>query len=449
MHIRKRSHIPVSMIFLGMLLAAYGGTAAAAVDVSLRANETYTDNVNVSGSSPQSEHIGGLAGTFTLFTNGPYLEAEVAADLAYFHYFRDAYEDQFRRGLEGNFKLNFVDGHLVWITSDSYGAVLRDPLDSERPDNISYDNYLTTGPQLTVGFMSRLHVRAGLLYGRADYEAEDVPDNEQYTGELALVLPATATSETSLNVGIRRVRQEPTEVSSPEIADYDVREAFLRSTRAAARGEFHVDVGATSLKIDSASTLIPLFRFGISRRISPRLLLASTAGLQYQEGVGRFRRLQGEDGPGSGSSDPREDVIDSPSPLRDRFIALTLTYEGVRTQAHVSAGYNNIAFQHSSNPLGKQKYSTLTLAVERRIRPTFSLDALVEYHRRNLPLFGRNDETVVGHVGATWHLQPKLDLRLSGQVRERHSNAIDGDYKANVARLEMIYRPRSRGAARD
>ncbi|HWL64113.1 MAG TPA: outer membrane beta-barrel protein [Steroidobacteraceae bacterium] len=423
--------------------------AAPVLDISLRAGDTYTDNVNVSGSAPEDDHVAGLATRINLDTRRERLEAHLTADLTYLNYLQNTYDSQFRRGANGSLILNFLNGHVAWIVTDNYGAVLEDPLSAERPDNLTYDNYVTTGPQIVVGNVAKLHARGSFLYGRADFGADDIPDNEQYSGDFALILPATQVTESSLNVRMRRIRQDPDAAPLASAFDYDFGEAFLRISRRAARSEIYAEAGATRLDAEGDSSTTPLSRVGFVRRVTPRISLDIAGGIQYQDSLGRFQRLQDAAGEGSGGiSDPRGDVIDTASPMRDRFIDLGLFYDGIRTTAYLTANYNKVDVERSADLLGNQEYASFGVGIERRIRPTWSLDMAAEYNRRNLGGFGRRDENVFVQIGSTWHLQPKLDLRLAVYRRERHSKVLDGDYEVSSAQLEIVYWPRNSSRAR-
>lgn len=429
-------------------MAALQQAAAADVGLTLRAGDTYTDNVGLTSSSEQTDNILGVSGALRLLAQGTRYEASLNADLTYFHYANGTFDDQLRRGLMGDAKLYLLEDRIVWDTSESYGPVLADPLSEYGPENIRYDNYLTTGPTILIGQESRLHARLGLQYGRSDYGYGNTPDNQQFTGNLSIQMPVTATTDSSFNVLARRVDHDAADDPTFDVATFQMREAYLRFVRGSARSDLYLEAGASSVGESGEYSTTPLVRTGLARRVSPRVTLTSSIGMQYQDTLGRFRRLQEQIGAGTGViSDPRTEVIVSAAPMLDRFVDLSLEYEGLRVTSYAHASYNRVKVDGSTDPLSRQQYANAAVGLERRVTPRWSLLVSASYDFRHFGEIDRRDEDVLVLIGSSWKLQPKLDLVMQVYRRERHSNEPNADLKASFARLEIVYRPMSPAAA--
>ncbi|HET9863197.1 MAG TPA: outer membrane beta-barrel protein [Steroidobacteraceae bacterium] len=449
----------MSTIGLAAVLAA---PLARAVDkdLSFHVGDTWSDNVTYSADDPVADHITGVATKIGLATSGPVLEATARADLTYLHYIDDTFDDQFQRGFIGDARLNFFDGRFSWIATDNYGPVLEDPLSTDRPDNWTYDNYFTTGPDVVFGPLSGTHVLAGARYARVDYETATEPGNEQYSANLGLVFPSSARTETSLNVNGRRVKQQ--EVESNDVLvpafDYDLGEAYAHYSNDGSRNSMSIDAGVSALRTDDSSeqdgtSTAPLLRLGLGRKITPRLTLMLYGGTQYQENLGRFQRLQNTPQPGGQNpGQVRDDVITTSSPLKDTYGTLMLSYDGARTAADFSVSHNRVDVEGNeeaaSSLAADQQYTTANFALQRQVTPTLTLELAGNYQDRDYDSLGRRDKDVVGQLSSVWRLQRELELTLIYQYRERDSNIPNAQYQVNSIQLELVYRPASEIAAR-
>jgi hypothetical protein len=421
---------------------------AADIDLTFRLGDSYTDNIGVTNTARRADHVLGLTSGLTVGVRRPRLEADLVANLTGLHYVNGTFDDQVQRGLFGTVRLNLIEEHLTWVSGESYGPVLEDPLSPDRPDNLTYDSYFTTGPEIVLGSASHLHAQVNLQYARADFQAKDVPSNQQYSGQMSLVLPSNATSNSSLNVRFKRLRQEKVAADSPLYGsdyDFDIREAYLGLKRQAAREDYFIEAGATSVGGSGDSSTGPLLRLGIGHMLTQRTRVAMSLGTQYQDSLGRFRRLQeaGTTDP-SDVSNPRQDVINTVGAMSDRFVEMTLSFSGTRTDGYLKADYSRVRVQDSVDALGKQEYTGVTAELQRRIRPRWTLALTSSYNGRTFGEFGRRDDDFFASLSSTWSLLPKLDVLFSVYRTERHSNAIDGDFVANFARLQFVFRPVSR-----
>lgn len=457
---RSATRTVVSTLGLASMLAA---PLARAVDkdLSFHVGDTWSDNVTYSADDPVADHITGVATKIGLATHGPVLEATARADFTYLHYVDDTFDDQFQRGFIGDARLSFAEGRFSWVATDNYGPVLEDPLSTDRPDNWTYDNYFTTGPDVIFGALSGMHVLLGARYGRVDYETKTEPGNQQYSANLALVFPSSERTDISLNLDGRRVKLQAVESNDVLVppADYDLGQAYAHYSNDGSRNSLSIDAGISSLRTDEASgqdaaSTAPLLRLGLGRKITSRVTLMLYGGTQYEENLGRFQRLR--ESPQPGGQDPgdvRDDVITTSSPLKDTYGTLILSYDGPRTAADVSVTRNRVDVEGTAEAVSAlaadQQYSTVNFALQRHVRPTWTLELAGNYQEREYDTLGRRDKDVVGQLSSIWKLQRELELTLIYQYRERESNALGAQYEVNSIQLELVYRPASEIAARE
>lgn len=418
---------------------------AAEMDLSIHAGDTYTDNVAFSNASKRSDHVAGVATKLGLATQGPRLQATMTTALTYLHYVNNTFEDQIQRGFTGEGRFSLIEGRLSWAATENYGPVLQDPLSVDRPDNLTYDNYFTTGPDLTLGSPTALHLLMGARYGRVDYEVPNTPGNQQYTGNISIILPTSERVEKSINFSERRINQEKPSVATTQFHDdYDTREAYARYSSKGVRNTLHVDAGVSMLSGGGISSNAPLLRLGLGRKLTPRITLSASAGSQYQDSLGRFQRLQSAPVTTTGSiSDPRNDVTNTASPMQEKYVDVVLSYDGVRTNFDLRGAHNRVKFERDTSSLAIQRYSSASLALQHLVTPTWTLNLEAEYDRRYLGVLGRADDDLFGYAGSSWRLQPKLQLDLGYQYRSRSSSDAGSGYTANSIQLQIVYRPYS------
>jgi hypothetical protein len=425
-------------IALGVLaaLALADRSVAADYDLSFHVGDTYTDNAFLTPSNEQSDHIGAAAMRLDLAAGNDRYDATLRTAMTYMHYFKDTFEDELLRGLEGVVNINIVPGKVFWRIQENYGPVLDDPLAADRPDNWTYDSYFTTGPEMQFGELEEFHVVASASYSRADYENDTTPDNEQYEGRLTFALPGTERYENSLNLMARRIEQRPVPELGILAEGFDMQEGFIRIRNELKRWSFEVDAGATALQDAGESQVTPLFRAQLERTLTAHLTMSLQAGSQFSENLARFSRLQ-TDSPDV--DNPRDDVTPLGDPMEERFANLMFEFDGRRTFAALVLGYNELDYEGSSSDFDAQEYSDATFDLRRQISPRFSLNLGGSFNRREYQSINRRDDDSYAFVAFGWRASRDLELTLVARNEQRDSTDPTADYDENSLLLEVSY----------
>ena len=139
----------------------------------------------------------------------------------------------------------FIPERFVWVVADNFSQIASDITSVSTPDNRENVNYLSTGPDITIGLTGRTSL---LLSGRVNdtyYEEADT-DSEGLSGSLALVRQMSDFSALSLNGSTTEVNFD-----DEVFADYRIDEAFLRWSTETERTTFILDGGYNRIDSDT------------------------------------------------------------------------------------------------------------------------------------------------------------------------------------------------------
>jgi len=431
------------MIWAVVAVALNAGSSAAEMDLSLHAGDTHTDNVTYGSVVERPDDVAGLAAKLQLQSVGSWLEARVKTDLAYLHYVDGAYNDQFKRGFAGDVRAAAFERRMIWNISDNYGPVLEDPLAAPNPDNWTYDNYFTTGPDFILDGPRASQVIAGLRYGRVDYEQSHVPDSHEYSGTLSWLLAAPANLTRSFTGSYQRVVQRD-DTLALQLAgdDFVLKQLYASFGRRGGRTDVSLDAGVSQVSFGGTVASDPLVKASMSRKLSPRLTLSLSGSTQFQGSPGRFQRLQQDTtGPLTDVSDPRSDVVNTASPLKDQFANLRLSFRGLRDSLDVQGSVSRVKVVDTSVAQADQEYRSYSFEWIRQVSPSWAMSLSAVQVRRNFNSSTQYDTETEAYLASRWRLQPKLELALTLTRRERDGNYVNGDFAADTAQLELIYRP--------
>ena len=139
-------------------------TARADLNLDAEIGAEHSDNVRRVATDEQSDTIGTARVTLTLEEMRPRLEARIAADVQYRHYFDDSYDSEVVGGLSGDVAWSILPERFIWIVQDNYGQIAADRAQPDTPDNREDINYFTTGPDLRLR-RRVLRLRAGSCSG--------------------------------------------------------------------------------------------------------------------------------------------------------------------------------------------------------------------------------------------------------------------------------------------
>ena len=153
----------------------------------------------------ESETIGTAGLLLGITTDRPKLDADVAAHLEYRHYLDDTFDSEVVGGVNAFVAYAFIPERFIWVVEDNFSQISSDITAVDTPDNRENVNFLSTGPDFTIGLTARTSLQ---LSGRVsdEYYEERETDSQGLSGSLALIRQMSDASSVSLNGSHQRDR---------------------------------------------------------------------------------------------------------------------------------------------------------------------------------------------------------------------------------------------------
>jgi hypothetical protein len=401
--------------------------------LGLDAGVRYTDNVSRSNVDEQSESVGVASLLFGINTDRPKLDADVSANLEYREYLDDTFDSELAGGVAALVSYAFIPERFVWVVTDNFTQVASNITAVSTPDNRENVNYLSTGPDVTIGLTGRTSL---LLSGRANdtyYEEADT-DSEGFSGSLALIRQMSDDSALSLNA-------TTTDVDFDEefFIDYRIDSAFLRWSTETERTTLILDGGYnridsdTDTSDDSTSDGL-LARVEVSRAVGARSRVGLTAGTGFETPGQGLRRDQDVVG-----VDPNvvEDAIVGGDAYRADYAYLTFTTEWERSS--FSAVIDTRSETHEAFEAADRDVYGALVRMERQISQRFTVDVSGTYAKDDLTgIDFEFDEWSVG-LGARWQLSERFAIQTRLTHIEGSSEDGTRDFDENTAYIGFSY----------
>jgi hypothetical protein len=413
-------------------------THAAGLDIGadVRVGDTYTDNPRYEPNPAHGDNIGGVSLNAVASYDSSRTRLDLRGSTTQQHYFQGTYSDRTLRGFSGNSVFTLAQDKLTWLVSDVYGPVLADPLSPNRPDNLTYDNYFSTGPDLTLGSADQWHGRLSGRYQRSDYEDPRSPDNQQTLLQLGVFMPTATTSEISLQLrGLHTSEDDAGPQSLALPVDYNVRDAFLRLARRGARDVMNLDAGYSWVNSGRGFERVPMLLGSWGHRYTAMLRSDLQLGTHLTDGMQRAYRQR----EGAVLDQPTPDSSDLSGPLKEQYAHFQFMAVGARTTAAIGAGRNKVRQLLANGALSDQTYDTAELMFARRATQRWTITVGGQLQRSNFGLAGRRDELGTYYVESTLDVTRNLQFKAGAHRQSRNSSAANGDYRANLLLVEFKY----------
>lgn len=423
----QRGWAPLGAL-IGLELAT--GTARAAVieyETSLSAG--HSDNITRSDLDPVEETLAGVGARFSLDQQSSRLRADVVADLSYFEYLDNVFDSELVGEAAAATSLAIVPERLEWVLNDNFGQVLSDPFAPATPDNRENINYLSTGPELTIGLGSQNRLRFGARYGLISYEDSPL-DSEAVSGNFALVRLLSSASSVSLNLAGSKVEYKEAALQG----DYDQRDAYVSYEASGARTRLTIDVGYTELErdIESDADSGMLLRLSATRRVSASSTVSLSGGREFSNSGGAFAAAQQQGGISLGSAAGRQTV----EPFTRNYAALGWTFSRARTGVFLQGSWEDHSYE-SSTALD-QTITGVSAQVRRDLSTSMSLVFDAQWAKGEFSQPGGYDEAGVGAT-FSWHLSRRTSLNATYDYITRNSDMVNGDYNENRYFISVSY----------
>ena len=269
-----------SSILIGIVLSTVPGVSYATETLlNLSYTAEHSDNARRSSSLPYEDIANIYQVETKYFNQGPRLDVDIAADLAFRSYVHGAYEDDWQANLNAKLLWYISPRRFQWHLDD-----LRRPIraDNSLPFTLSNKqnfDLLTTGPDYfirlspttTIGLEARTQV--------AQYDVTSLYNSHRNSGTLRWIRRSSEITTYSLNEELSRLNYDETSA-----VDYTKEETYVRWKSQTKRGDYQVDLGLTNAEQASAiPTKGHLGRFTGDFKMSPQTKLTIFASHEISD----------------------------------------------------------------------------------------------------------------------------------------------------------------------
>jgi len=401
-------------------------THAAAPGYEIQVGAIESDNVERLPAGGTSATIGMEELTFDWHDRGPWLDADVDADVSHLDFFPRIYSDEFIGNVLGVVKVNVVPDLLSWNVNDNFGQAPLEPLAPITPANLENINYLSTGPSLTLPLGRATYLDVTGSYGRVNYQVSPL-DSTRLLGTIGLLHELSPGTELSINASDDNIRFA-NEQANP---NYQRQDAFGRFDTKGGRTELGVDLGFSRLDMPGIRYQAPLARFDISRRVSPDSTIGMALGHDYSDAADGFRIVQGI----GGATQNAQPIVAAAAPFLSDYATLAWNFKYLRTTLDLSAAYFRDRYQ--TDPTLNDKRTVLALIAARQMTPVMQL-SLTEYLVRWQ--FDSTQESATESdtgVQLVWRAGTHLSFRLAYFLAKGNSNVFAFQYTENRVWLSV------------
>jgi hypothetical protein len=389
----------------------------------------HTDNIERVNDDEQAESIASIGAQLSLEHESRRLTTSITSRLEYREYLDNTFDSEVIGNLVGNALLDIVEERLTWTIEDTFGQSTVNQFAPVTPGNRENVNYLSTGPDLTLPFLSR---NSFIVRGRladVNYESSNL-GNQRIRGELALKRDLSEASNASINATSEQVDFE----DDAQFIDYDRNEGFLNYNANTARTNLSIDGGITEIRSQGEKQDTWLGRIAFTRHVSSAATLSFEVGHDFSDAGTIFVELESLLQPGSTDPVP---VQQTATPFENTYALLRGEFSGRRTDVRLQAGYNDEKYQDQST--FDRARLTLLLTLERDLSSVISAHVGGNYSRQDYDTLGRTFADMTATLGMRWNFGRASYVSLDYQYLDRSDDLNTAEYSANEVWLRVAY----------
>jgi hypothetical protein len=395
----------------------------------------YTDNASRAQVDEESETIGTAGLLLGITTDRPKLDADVTAHLEYREYLDDTFDSEVVGGINAFLAYAFIPERFIWVVEDNFTQIASDVTAVDTPDNRENVNYLSTGPDFTIGLTARSSLQLSGRVSDTYYEERDT-GTQGLTGSLALIRQMSDASSLSLNGSVSEI-----DFDEEVFSDYRIDSAFLRWNTVTERTTFILDGGYDRVSQDDPFNLIEddtsdglLARVEFSRAVASRSRIGVIAGTGLEtpgQGLRRFQDVIGVD-PG----DDEDAIVGSDAYRADyAFLTFNTDWERGAFAAVIDARSETHEVETEAD---RDAYGAL-IEMSRQISRRFTANVNGRYTKND---FTETDfEFDEWSVGVGLSVQVSERFSLEARVAHIEGSSEDGtrDFEENTAYIGFSY----------
>ena len=402
--------------------------------LDLNAGVDYSDNITrvLASGEEIEETVGSLGLTLMLDHDGRRVTSNLAADLAWLHYFDDTFDDEVVGYFDGDLVIDIVPERIQWFFQESFGQIRTDPLSADTADNREYTNFFTTGPDFILGLGGPNFLRLSGRYSDNTYEDLSF-DSRRYGGTVTLGRRMTDATVLSLNVNSERIEFDDQVLNT----DFDRHAAYLNYSTQGARTGLNISLGYTELDMLGETSGGMLAQFDLTRRVSAASSLYLSAGTRFSDAGDVFRDAL--DRRTRTDSRSRESALTQATDdaFEYRSIGGGYTFEKNRTTARFGVEWSDE--QYERDVALDRSTMTWSVYLARELSRTLTVSLRGSYYEQEYDTLGYDDEEIEVRLGSFWQLGRRAGLTFSyDYFRREASNVISGSTENRIG-MAFVY----------
>lgn len=402
--------------------------------LDLNAGVDYSDNITrVLASGEEIEETIGSAGfTLMLDHEGRRVRSNVAADLAWLHYFENTFDDEVVGYFDGDLVFDIVPERIQWFFQESFGQIRTDPLSAETADNREYVNYFTTGPDFTLGLGGANFLRLSGRYSDNTYE-DLTFDNTRYSGTVTIGRRLTETNVLSVNVTSDRVEFDDESVNT----DIDRQAAYLNYSAQGARTGLNANVGYTEVEILGETSSGLLAQLDLTRRLSPASSIYLSAGTRFSDAGDVFRDALDRRTRFQGQSRDATLTQATDDAFEYRSFSTGYNFERNRTTLQFGVEWSEERYERAVEL--DRTVTTWNAFFRRELSRALSVSLLGRYYQQEYDALGFDDDEIEARLGALWRLGRRVGLMFSYEYFHREASNVTSGSTENRVGMAVTY----------
>ena len=422
------------LLFAGLLVLPV--SAYADFEGSVKGAVGFSDNIARTETGEVDDVIlsGGFAFTYAERTRK--LKADITADLDYYEYTENTFQNEWLGSLNGNVEVSVIDQRLAWLFTDTFGQQQSDPFAAATPETREYANLFSTGPFIRLLPAGRNSIDLTAKYTRSDYEERD-SDNDAFSGELRIGRQMSRNSSIALVPSHQRVEFNVSRIPSIEQSDVAIEYEVT-----GANNELSIAIGGTQVEAGGFEDDGLLLDLSWSYRITDSSSLAISGGSRYSSQGDSFRLYQEF----LSGRDTTVDNTVSNAPFRNNYFDIVQSVSVGRNEIVARATFSQEDFADDSG-LDRDIFGG-NLALRREFRRDWSVGASGGVDRRDFKYLGRRDDDLRFAFDLTWDVTARLKISAEYDFLKRNSTAESGDFEESQAFLRFTFASPEKGRVR-
>ncbi len=422
--------------FFAIGVLAASTSAVADFDGSVKAAVGFSDNIARTETGEIDDVIlaGGFAFTYAEKTRR--LESDISADLDYYEYTENTFENEWLGTLNGIVNLALVEERFDWAFTDTFGQQQSDPFSPATPDTREYVNIFTTGPRIRLLPPGRNQLELNASYTRSDYEKRN-SDNDQYMGSIRLGRELSRNTSIALVPSHQRIEFNVSQIPSIEQSDL-----AIEYTATGSRNDVSVSVGGTEVEAGGFESDGLLLDFSWTYRISDASSVSVTGGSRYSaqgDSFGLYQSLRA-------GRDTTVDNTVSDAPFRNNYFGVSQDLSSARNTIKAAVSFSQEDFEDGSG-LDRDVFSG-SLAIRREFRRDWSTGVSGGVDRREFKYFGRRDDDLKLGFDLAWDVTARLTISAEYDFLKRNSTESLSDFEESRAFLRFTFASLDSGRVR-